>query len=240
MTDFNIKGEDKLLNYERLSPTFAVYQPLQQDLSKDNLQSNISIPTYTPQNYSATLPKPNYVDAVIETKDPSSEVEATKSAVELMKEAAARVIKKKPLYQTSSGFSNKPLKDQIAAIESDGGNYKAYNSKGGGEGAVGKYQFRWTTWKPDIKKVTGISTKEEFMNNPEAQEQYFDHFERTVLRPQARQLKRQFPDTTYDDTQLAKLVHFQGLQGARNFLAGGSDKPQSFNVPISTYLKKPQ
>lgn len=234
MADFNITGEDKLLNYERFSPSFAVYKPLEADYSLDNQQSNIQIPTYQPQAYIPDLPKPELIDTDLRETEPVAS--RPKSAIELLKEAGKRLSENKPLYQ---GYkSSRALKDQLAAVESNGGNYKAFNPKGGGEGAVGKYQFRWNLWKDSIAKTTGIKDKNDFLNNPAAQEQFYDYYERTTLQPQLRQIKRQFPDTNYDDIQLMKLLHFQGLKGVQNFLSGGSNKPQSFNLSISDYLKR--
>lgn len=135
------------------------------------------------------------------------------------------------------------LKNKIAAKESEGmGGYKAYNSDGGGEGAVGKYQFRWKLHKDWIMKLTGVSSKEEFLNNPEAQEKAFDYWSKTTLTPQAKMLQPLAPNMPLD--KLKMLVHFRGpsgenkMGGAEKYLRGlQSDKPESYNMSTSKYIK---
>ena len=84
--------------------------------------------------------------------------------------------------------SNTGTLEQSISDRESSGNYKAYNPAGGGEGAVGKYQFRWTIHKSWITQVTGVSSKEEFMNNPEAQEKAFQYWKKTNLEPTAKSL----------------------------------------------------
>lgn len=129
---------------------------------------------------------------------------------------------------------------KIANQESDGGKYSAYNNKGGGSGAVGKYQFRWNIWKDSIQKVTGVKSKEEFMKSPQAQEKYFAWYERTYLRPGAAKLQK-YNKKNLDNDQLEQLIHFRGLGGAKKYLQGKlADKPESYNTPISKYIAKKQ
>ena len=87
--------------------------------------------------------------------------------------------------QAPSQPSDKNIADIIAAKES-GGDYQALPRKKDGtlaSSAVGKYQFLWNQNKDWITKVTGIKSKEAFMNNPDAQEAAFQYWDQTVLTP---------------------------------------------------------
>lgn len=149
-------------------------------------------------------------------------------------------------------FSNKPmsvgqLKNEIAKVESDGlGGYKAYNPGGGGEGAVGKYQFRWNLWKDDIGKVTNIKDKQQFLNSPQAQEDFFDYYQKNTLLPQMKQIRKEFPNLEFSDTDIMKLLHFRGIGkkdendgGLRSQLRNGklTSKIESNNMSAAGYLK---
>lgn len=139
---------------------------------------------------------------------------------------------------------NSPLKnryttsftDDIVANES-GGNYKAVNPN---SSAAGKYQFLWNTWKDKIKRVTGVNSKQEFLNNPDAQDSFYnDYYVPNELMPAVTRLKKRGTDLSTE--QLAKLVHFRGEQGASDYLQGKvSDKPETYNSSISKYIGKGQ
>ena len=139
---------------------------------------------------------------------------------------------------------NSPLKhkytssftDDIVANES-GGNYKAVNPN---SSAAGKYQFLWNTWKDKIKRVTGVNNKQEFLNNPEAQDSFYnDYYVPNELMPAVTRLKRKGANLSTE--QLAKLVHFRGEQGALDYLQGKvGDKPEAYNSSISKYIGKGQ
>ena len=138
-------------------------------------------------------------------------------------------------YLTSS------LANDIVANES-GGNYQAYNPHGGGEGAVGKYQFRWTAHKDKIRRFAGNPklSKEEFMASPQLQDSFYqEYWTPHELMPAVDRLKRK--GAKMSPTQLAKLVHFRGEQGALDYLQGKvNDKPESYNMSISKYIGKGQ
>lgn len=124
---------------------------------------------------------------------------------------------------------------QIAQQESNG-RYDAFNPRGGGSGAVGKYQFRWDIWKGDIGRHTGVTNREDFLNNPEAQESFYNEWyvPKKVL-PWVAQVKRNL-NVNLPDDQLIKLYHFRGPKGATDYLLGlVSDKPEAYNSPISKY-----
>ena len=209
MYDFNTTNEEKLLNYERFNPSFAVFNPLEE-------QSNDYTDIKSPGIASYTVPEYKIRDytnqPIINEEDQKQAVQAqltggSKSLAQMLKEAR-EAIASAPVISTPGNTSG--LGQSIANVESNVGDYKAYNSAGGGEGAVGKYQFRWTTWKPDITKFTGIKTKEEFMNNPQAQEDYFKHYTETTLKPELVRIKKEYPNSGYTDDQLLKLLHFRG------------------------------
>jgi hypothetical protein len=126
-------------------------------------------------------------------------------------------------------------RNRIAGSESQG-KYSAYNPRGGGGGAVGKYQFRWNIWQDSIKKVTGVKSKDEFLKSPQAQEKYFGWYQKHFLKPAAEKLQ-QFNTAGLSMDQLERLVHFRGEGGAKKYLQGKlKDKPESYNMPISKYI----
>ncbi len=129
------------------------------------------------------------------------------------------------------------LEQSIAARES-GGNYQAYNPAGGGEGAVGKYQFRWTTHKPWIKAITGVQSMQEFMANPTAQEKAFQHWKNTTLAPTAQYLlpiaQKRFPGITANE--IMRKVHFLGEgEAKRYFMTGKSNVRDAHGTTAATY-----
>jgi hypothetical protein len=128
-------------------------------------------------------------------------------------------------------FGSRGLDNEIAAVES-GGNYQAENPH---STAVGKYQFLWSKWGDDIRKVTGISSKEEFKNNPQAQENFYSYYKQHNLAPAVVNLS-QFNRVGLSPSQLAKLVHFKGEAGARKYLTTGRDDTSKHNISIPSYL----
>lgn len=120
----------------------------------------------------------------------------------------------------------------LADVESYGGDYTATNPK---SSAAGKYQFLWNTWGKEIERVTGVSTKQEFLDSPQAQEKFFKYYVNTELKPQVATLKR---DSTKSDAALAALVHFQGPAGAKRYLASGTETATEFNMPVEKYLDR--
>jgi hypothetical protein len=129
--------------------------------------------------------------------------------------------------------------DDIVKKES-GGNYRATNPN---STATGKYQFLWGTapgrgWGDKIKANTGVRSREEFLNNPEAQDKFYnDYYLPNELMPAVKRLKAK--GAKYDTNTLAKLVHFRGEQGAEDYLSGKvGDKPEAYNSSISSYIKQ--
>lgn len=239
MEDFNITGQDKLLNYESYNPTFSVYQPLEMDKNVD-YNSGVAMNDYS--FGSGNIPVvTNDTDLLPAAKTPKKEPEKAKGIMDMFREMAEKNKTLAPNFSAPSIRSGiKAFSDSLAKVESNGGNYKAFNSAGGGQGAVGKYQFRWNPWKDSINKITGINNKEEFMNNPQAQEDFFDHYYKTTLIPQLQTVRKEFPGSRYTDDEIMKLLHFQGLGGIRTLLKKGdlNSKVQSFNLSPAEYLKQ--
>lgn len=128
------------------------------------------------------------------------------------------------------------LKEQIALRES-GGNYKALPKKKDGSlasSAAGKYQFLWNSHRNKITELTGVKSKQEFLNTPEAQEKYFDYWNSTTLTPYAQKIKQQFnPKQSMD--QLKMMIHFAGPQGAMDYFAKGTVTRDAFGTTNASY-----
>lgn len=116
-----------------------------------------------------------------------------------------------------------------------GGNYKAVNPN---SSAAGKYQFLWNTWGDEIAQFTGVRSKQEFLNNPEAQDDFYNNYYLpNELLPAVKRLKNK--GFGLDTDTLAKLVHFRGEKGAYDYLTGkASDKPETYNMRTSDYIKQ--
>ena len=145
---------------------------------------------------------------------------------------------KTPVYK---GLKNNSSYSSSNIVQKEsGGNYKAFNSAGGGEGAVGKYQFRWTTHKPKIRAFAGNPnlTAEQFMNSPELQDAFYEQYWiPNELTPSVNRIKRAGVGKGYSDDELSSLVHFRGEKGAIDYLTGKvGDKPESYNMSISKYI----
>jgi hypothetical protein len=140
----------------------------------------------------------------------------------------------------ASGSANDgDIRDIIGTKES-GNRYDALPKDKNGNlvsSAVGKYQFLWNGQKDKIQAVTGISSKEAFRNNPEAQEKYFDYWNDTVLTPVAEDIKRTF-NPQYSINEIKQIVHFQGPAGAKRFFSTGEYTKDAFGSTPLSYLQK--
>lgn len=122
-----------------------------------------------------------------------------------------------------------------------GGNYKAMSKT---STATGKYQFLWGKgpgkgWQDDIKKVTGIQTREEFRDNPAAQEKFYKYYLDNVVAPATNNLSKMGAKFGLTPTEVARVIHFQGVEGARKaFKSGDLDTATKINPSINQYLGK--
>lgn len=137
--------------------------------------------------------------------------------------------------EAPSGLDAGKLSKDISGVET-GGDYSATNPH---SSATGKYQFLWNDFGDDIRQVTGVKSKREFLTNPDAQEKYFKHHVEKNLGPTVEQL-RQFNKQGYSDNQLAKLAHFKGSDGNREFLVSGTDNTSENNISIPKYIGQPE
>lgn len=113
-------------------------------------------------------------------------------------------------------------------------NYKATNSK---SSAAGKYQFLWNLWGKDIAKVTGIKSKEAFLNSPEAQEKFYSWHENTNIKPHIAEL-RKHDVHGLTDNQLGAMIHFRGLGNAKQVVAQDlTTLKEKYNMTPQQYIK---
>lgn len=124
------------------------------------------------------------------------------------------------MFPNYAGNVSSSFKDSISQRES-GGNYKAISPN---SSARGKYQFIWSIHKDQIAQQTGVRSQQEFLNNPEAQEAYFDYWDRTVLTPSANAnlagFQKYYPNATADDVKRA--THFAGRGGLEKAIRTGN------------------
>ena len=128
------------------------------------------------------------------------------------------------------------IADIISAKES-GGNYKALPKKKDGtlaSSAVGKYQFLWNQNKDWITKVTGIKSKEAFMNNPDAQEAAFQYWDQTVLTPNAQKIKNEL-GVQVPINNIKYAIHFAGPTGAYKYFKTGEETTDAFGSNVAKY-----
>ena len=123
------------------------------------------------------------------------------------------------------------INDYISAIAPNG-EYTKNNTK---NGTVGRYGFSWATHAPDIQKVTGIKSKSDFINNPEAQDKYFKWHVENNLQPAIGRISS-LNKAGLDDGQLANLVHNKGEGGAKKWLQANTSNTSTpvKNTPVST------
>jgi hypothetical protein len=153
-----------------------------------------------------------------------------------------KVNKINPIINDEKNESNNltSLKQMIADKESKGaGGYKAlpWIDKGHtklASSAAGKYQFLWKQHKSDIQKVTGIKTKEDFLNNPQAQENFFDYWDKTTLTPWANKIKSQL-NVNIPIEKIKMAVHFSGGKGAWDYFSKGKLTKDVFGSTQLTY-----
>jgi hypothetical protein len=128
------------------------------------------------------------------------------------------------------------LKEQIATRES-GGDYRALPKKKDGSlasSAAGKYQFLWNQHKDTIRTVTGVDSKQAFLDTPDAQEKYFDYWNANTLTPYAQKIKQQYnPKQSVD--QIKMMIHFAGPKGAMDYFGKGKITRDAFGTTNANY-----
>ena len=134
---------------------------------------------------------------------------------------------------------NRTLKEMISAKESSG-DYtalpwmdKAHTKLA--SSAAGKYQFLWNQHKNDIKEVTGVKTKQEFLNNPDAQEEFFDYWDKTTLTPWANKIKSKL-DVNLPINKIKAAIHFSGPAGAWDYFTKGKQTRDALGSTTGSYI----
>ena len=90
-------------------------------------------------------------------------------------------------YNSKSSPSGSMV-DRITDLESGGD----YGAEAPNSSAKGRYQFIWSIHKDDINKVTGVKSANEFLNSPQAQDKYFQYWDKNTLTPTARKYISKF------------------------------------------------
>lgn len=135
------------------------------------------------------------------------------------------------------------LAEGIGASESQGtGGYQAKNPT---SSAVGKYQILFNKWKDKIREFSGNPnlTEDDFINDPVLQDQFMQHFEKTVLDPDLAKIKKRHAvrlksRKLTDEDDIKTLLHYQGYPGSVHYLKTGESKWPENNMPIEEYLEK--
>lgn len=132
--------------------------------------------------------------------------------------------------------------DDYSSVIAPDGDYSAYNGK---TGATGRYGFSWNAHASDIKKITGVKDRAEFLQDQDAQDKYFSwHIDHNV-KPAMERLK-DLNKADLGDAELAKLVHSKGETGAKRWLKENTTPvapittPATQNKPIADHSQVPQ
>lgn len=141
--------------------------------------------------------------------------------------------KRKVIKDSYGLIERTPIKDYVFNLESEkndknGRNgYLSFNSSGGGSGAVGGYQVRFKTHKPEIDAVFGRDVaRDEFYNSPTMQEKYMDYLLSSKYLPKldsARAINKQ-RQLGLTDAELIYTMHHEGVEGALDFLKTGKSQ----------------
>jgi hypothetical protein len=137
---------------------------------------------------------------------------------------------------TDRDFNLSRFKEKIGKIESNN-NYQAANQF---TSARGKYQFLWKLWRQQIQQFANNPslTVDQYLENPELQEKFMDAVVTKIYLPQAQQLQKLPKGSHLSLEQLVGLIHFKGIQGAKQILTTGIDTTTAYNIPVESYLKR--
>jgi hypothetical protein len=253
-------GEFSILNGD----TLTYDKPPVMNREKSNFKTGGKIPNHYPSHKEGGVmaidKKTGKPVAEVEGGEEVFSVKDTKKMESFMKKGDTKGLgkfvqgvmkkhRKNPSYSYASSGTPElgkysDFKEKIAKVESKGaGGYKAQNPE---SSAVGKYQFiwdgnkNWRGWKSDIMKVTGVKSKEEFLNSEKAQEQFMDYYIENTLKKDADSLRKTNPEETkgMSDEQLMALAHFQGRSNAKTFLETGKTANKENNLSVEEYLNK--
>jgi hypothetical protein len=156
-------------------------------------------------------------------------------------------------WQTEQAELNKPDLEMeawlsgIARAETQGiqNPYAARNPQ---SSAVGRYQFIWSFWAEKSGHIKKFANKpnltiQDFVNNPNLQEDYARFYYKDQIVPQANTLAKQYKNVlkargVQDMDDLRALVHFRGMDEAAYFLRTGIPPKtgKAANKSISDYL----
>jgi hypothetical protein len=145
------------------------------------------------------------------------------------------------MLPSNNNDDNKDFGERLAGRES-GGRYNALPWTDSSHtklasSAAGKYQFLWNTHKDKIKELTGVSSKEQFLNSPDAQEAYFDYWDNNVLTPEAMKLKKDF-NLQLSLDKIKAAVHQAGIAGARKYFSKGVGARDAFGMDTGKYINQ--
>ncbi len=105
--------------------------------------------------------------------------------------------------------------------------------------ALGRYQFVWSKHHKDIRKVTGINDRNEFVASPQAQEKYMNH-RITTLKTNANRIRRNEKNAKkFTDEELLALCHFMWWGWAESYVKNGRmlKNQIAHNVSAEKYLQ---
>lgn len=125
--------------------------------------------------------------------------------------------------------------------QESGGDYKAMSKS---STATGKYQFLWgkkpgKMWGDDIRRVTGVTSREQFRDSPKAQEKFYNYYLENHIKPAVKRLANKGAKYGLDATEVARVIHFQGEDGARAAFEAGEKAlytATKINPSIMEYL----
>lgn len=140
------------------------------------------------------------------------------------------------------GFDAKRFTDETYAQESKtSGGYQAMSKS---STATGKYQFLFgkrpgEMWGDDIRRVTGVTSREQFRDSPKAQEKFYNFYLENHIKPAVKRLADKGAKYGLDATEVARVIHFQGEAGARKAFEAGEKAlyiATKINPSIMEYL----
>lgn len=132
----------------------------------------------------------------------------------------------------------------IGATETGGSKnpYEAVGPKG--SSASGKYQFLWNTWGPAINKFAGRPvTREQFLKDPQLQENWARHYYLREVTPQASHYWSKYKKTLKNAgvrnlEEVKAMIHFLGAGGVKQLATTGKYEVPGQNLTIPQYLGK--